>query len=182
MMGAIICFTGLTSCDNKPDDAKEAAEEVNEEVKDTRKGEKDAQFLVDAADINLMEVHMAQQATKATLQEVKDYAKKMETDHQKAYDDVAALAASKNITIPGTVSEEGMKHHMDINEKTGYDFDRAFMDKMVDGHETAVKKFEEAADDCEDVEIKAWAAKMVPELQAHLDQAKLIKEKVKDMK
>ena len=182
LMGALISITGLTACDNKPDDAKEAAEETNEQVIDDRKGEKDAQFLVDAADINLMEVHMGQMATKATLQDVKDFGKKMETDHQKAYDDLAALAASKNITIPGTVSEDGMKHHEDLNDKSGYDFDRAFMDKMVDGHEKAIDKFEKAAEDCEDADIKAWASKMLPDLRAHLDQAKMLKEKVKDMK
>ncbi len=183
LLGALVSMTSLTACDNKPDDAKEAAEETNEQVMDDRKSEKDAQFLVDAADMNLMEVHMGQQgATKATFQEVKDFGKKMETDHQKAYDDLAALAASKNITIPGTISEEGMKHHEDLNDKTGYDFDRLFMDKMVDGHEKAIDRFEKAADNCEDADNKAWASKMLPDLRAHYEAAKMLKEKVKDMK
>ena len=183
LMGVIIGVTSLTACDNKPDDAKEAAEETNEAVKEDRKSEKDAQFLVDAADINLMEVHMGRMGSeRAMLQEVKDFGKKMETDHQKAYDELAALATTKNITIPGTASDDALKNHQNLAEKTGYDFDREFCNDMIDGHEKAIKKFEEAADDCEDPEIKAWAAKMLPDLNAHLAEAKVLKEKVKDMK
>jgi putative membrane protein len=183
MTASVIMLTAFTACDNKPDDAKEAAEDHNEAVMDDRKSEKDAQFLVDAAEINLMEVHMGRMAgEKAMMQEVKDFGKKMEADHQKAYDDMAALAASKNIAVPGSPSEATMKDHQNMNEKTGYDFDRAFMDAMVDGHEKAISKFEKAADDCEDAEIKAWAAKMLPDLNAHLAEAKTLKEKVKDMK
>ncbi len=182
-MGTIVAVTGLTSCNNKPDDAKEAAEDRNEEVMDDRKGEKDAQFLVEAADINLMEVHMGRMGTaQATMPDVKEFGKKMEMDHQKAFDELSGLAASKNIAIPSTVTDETMKDHQNLAEKTGYDFDRAFMNDMVDSHEKAVNKFEKAADDCEDPEIKAWAAKMLPELSAHLDAAKMLKEKVKDMK
>lgn len=183
IMGAILSIVGLTACNNKPDDAKEVAEERNEEVIDDRKGEKDAQFLVEAAEINLMEVHMGRMgATQATMAEVKEFSKKMEMDHQKAFDDMSALAASKNITIPTTVSDDVMKSHKNLSEKTGYDFDRAFMNDMVDGHEKAINKFEKAAYDCQDPEIKAWAAKMLPDLNAHLATAKVIKEKVKDMK
>ena len=182
-MGAIVSLTGFASCDNKPDDAKEAAEETNEQVLDDRKSEKDAEFLVEAADINLMEIHMGKMAAeKATLPEVKDYAKKMETDHQKSLDDLTALASSKNITIPGTPSEETMKMHEKFADKSGYDFDRAFMNEMVDGHEKAVNKFEKAADNCEDTDIKAWASNSLPDLRAHLESAKMLKDKVKDMK
>lgn len=183
MMGAVFSMAGFVACNNKPDDAKEVAEEQNEEVKDDRKSEKDAQFLVDAADINLMEIHMGQMATtNATMQDVKDFGTKMQTEHQKAYDDMAALAASKNIAIPATASDAVMKDHMDLADKKGYDFDRAFCNTMVDGHEKAIKKFEEAAEDCQDGDIKAWAAKMLPDLRAHLEGAKMLKEKVKDMK
>jgi len=183
LVWAMVGITSFVACDNKPDDAKEMAEQTNEEVKDTRKSEKDAQFLVDAAEINMMEVSMGQLASqKAMLQEVKDFGKKMQTDHQKSYDEVAGLASSKNITIPGSASEESMKKHQNLTEKTGYDFDRAFMDDMVDGHEKAIKKFEDAAENSEDAEIKAFATKMLPDLSAHLEAAKLLKDKVKDMK
>jgi len=183
LASAVCTMTGLTACNNKPDDAKEAAEDRNDKVMDDNKSEKDAQFLVDAADINLMEIDMARMAmASATMPDVKDFAKKMEADHQKAYDEVAALATSKNVTIPGSVSDEGMKHHKDLADKTGYDFDRAFMNDMIDGHEKAINKFEKASDDCQDAEIKDMAGKMLPTLNAHLAEAKVIKEKVKDMK
>ena len=183
MIGAVVSIAGFSACDNKPDDAKETAEAINDEVKDDRKSENDAQFLVDAADLNLMEIHMGELgSTSATMQEVKDFSKKMQTDHQQAFDEMVALASTKNITIPSTPSDEAMKHHKDLAEKKGYDFDRELMDKMVDGHEKAIKKFEDAADDAQDPDIKAWASKMLPTLRAHLEEAKMLKDKVKEMK
>lgn len=137
---------------------------------------------MEAADINLMEVHMGRMAgSSATMSEVKEFGKKMETEHQKAFDELATLAAAKSITIPSAPSDAVMKDHQDL-AKTSYHFDRAFCDDMVDGHEKAIKKFEKAAEDCEDPEIKAWASNMLPNLRAHLDEAKLLKERVKDMK
>jgi len=182
-MGAFAVAVGLTACNNKPDDSKEAAEEINEEVIDDRKGEKEAQFLVEAADFNLMEVQMGKMAAnQATMKVVKDFGAKIEKEHQKVYDELAALAASKNITIPSSSSEDVMEHQKDLGGKTGYDFDRKFCDDMIDGHEKAINKFEKISNDCEDAEIKAWASKMLPAFNAHLAEAKILKEKVKDMK
>lgn len=130
-----------------------------------------------------MEIHMGQLGAKnATMPEVKQFAEKMESEHQKAYNDLASLATAKNITIPASPSEETMKSHKDLTDKTGYDFDRKYCDMMVDGHEKAIDKFQKAADDCEDPDIKAWASKMLPDLGAHLETAKLLKDQVKEMK
>jgi len=121
-------------------------------------------------------------STNATMKEVKDFGRKMEKEHQKAYDALSAMASSKNIAVPASPSEEVMKEHQKLADKKGYDFDRKFCDDMIDSHEKAIRKFEKASEDAEDADIKNWAASMLPDLNAHLAEAKVLKEKVKDMK
>ncbi len=59
----ISAVMGMSACmDNKPEDTKEVAEERNEEKFDTNKSEKDAQFLVNAAEINREEISLGKLA------------------------------------------------------------------------------------------------------------------------
>ena len=116
------------------------------------------------------------------MQEVKDFGKWMETEHQSAYDDLASLAASKGIAIPGTPLEETMKDHEKRTDQKGYDYDRKVCDYMVDSHDKAIRKFEKAAEDSQSADIRAWAATMLPDLRAHHEAAKMLKGRAKDLK
>lgn len=53
------------------------------------------------------------------------------------------------------------------------------MEKMVKDHEDAVDLFTKAAKKSDDAEVQAFAAKTLPKLQHHLDQAKAIKRALK---
>jgi putative membrane protein len=50
---------------------------------------------------------------------------------------------------------------------------------MVDEHEAAVRKFENAANNAKDAEIKALATEALPKLRGHLEMAKAVRDKVK---
>ena len=59
----IAAIIGTSSCmNNKPEDTKEVAEEKNEQIFDNNNNEKDAQFLVNAAEINHEEISLGQLA------------------------------------------------------------------------------------------------------------------------
>src|SRR4051812_40051596 len=80
---------GTFSCGNneKPTDTKEIAQEQNEAKFDDADKEKDAKFLVKAAEINLEEIQLGQLAQeKATLTDVKELGKMMEQSHKKGQD------------------------------------------------------------------------------------------------
>lgn len=177
-------FFGLTACNsNKPDDTKEAAEEHNEAKMDNNAQEKDAQFLVDAAEINLMEIDLGNLAQeKATMAEVKDMGKMMVDQHTKTMNELKELAAKKTITIPTSATEDGQEKMKKFSEKSGHDFDKDYCDAMVDGHKDAIDKFEKASNDASDPDIKAWAAATLPALRNHLDHAITCQEHCKDMK
>jgi putative membrane protein len=177
----LIALLTVTACnEQRPDDTKEVAEDRNEEKFETNKSEKDAQFLVDAAEINLMEIQLAQLAnTKATAQDVKDLAKMMEEAHTNSMNELKTLAASKSISIPTTVTEDGHDHHKKLADKSGEDFDKEYCDMMVKGHKDAIDKFEKASNDAVDADIKQWASATLPALRNHLDHATTCQDRMK---
>lgn len=157
----------------KKEDTKEVAEDKNDVKFDSSgKAKWDADFLVAAASINQEEIELGQLAQKnGMMKEVKDLGKMLESDHTKALADEKALAAKKNISLPAATTDDVKDAYKKLSEKKGKDFDKAYCDMMVDGHKSAIEKFEKASTDATDPDIKAWAASMLPGLRAHLDHA-----------
>src|SRR5690554_4613679 len=178
-----LCFQSCGPANtNNADDSVEHAMEQNENRLDNRDAtmgnqEDDADFAVKAADSGLAEVNASEVAQeKAQDQRVKDFAAMMIQDHTKANEELKTLAANKNITLPTAPGEPHLKNIADLNSYTGADFDREYMDLMVDDHQKAVSLFEDAAEDAEDAEIRAFAAKTLPSLEKHLEHAKTIRD------
>jgi len=129
----------------------------------------DAQFAVTAANDGMAEVALAKLALQKTANlKIKDFANMMVTDHSKANDELMALAKSKNITLPATVSDDKQKEADDLSKKSGADFDKAYVDKMVDGHKKAVDLFDGESKNGTDPDLKGFATKTLPTLQMHL--------------
>lgn len=177
------------ACNNGTKDSKEAADSANM-TKDTSNNaavtggiavdKDDAKFVTTAANDGMAEVALGKMAAaKATRSSVKKFADMMVTDHTKAGDELAALAKTKNITLPAAPDADAQKKADDLSKKTGKDFDKAYVDEMVDGHENAVKLFTDASQNCKDADLKAFATKTLPTLKMHLDAIKGIKASMK---
>lgn len=138
--------------------------------------DKDAtNFAVSAANGGMAEVAMGQVAeTNGFSQRVKDFGAMMVKDHSEAGDKLKKLAASKSITLPATLSDKEQKHVADLQKKTGKDFDKAYMNMMLDDHKTDIKEFQKASTDCKDADLKSFATTTLPTLQKHLDSARAI--------
>jgi putative membrane protein len=135
----------------------------------------DYKFVVDAAKGGMAEVSLGQVAAqKASDPSVKDFAQKMVQDHQKANEELTKLAAQKGATIPADTAsaEKGTMDH--LNNLSGADFDKAYMDHMVKDHKKDVKEFEKEAKNAKDPDVQAWASKTLPTLQEHLRMAESI--------
>jgi len=177
------CTSNKTNEDKVAEDPKEAAEDHNDAKFTTNNSEKDAQFLVDAAEVNLAEVNLGKLAsTQGMTKEVRDLGEMMTREHQKAYDDLSALAKKKSITIPAAVSDDAQKKYNNLSEKRGSDFDKDFCSEMVAGHKDAIDKFERASKESTDPDIQTWASNMLPSLRMHLDHSMNCQEKVSAMK
>ena len=162
----------LPSCNNsKPEDTKEVAEESNE-AKFDNTNEKDAAFLVAAAEIHLEEIQLGQLAQKnGQMTDVKELGKMMEEEHTKAFKDLQALSSQKQITIPLALTDDGKEANKKLLSKSGKDFDKAYCDMMVKGHKDAIDKFKKASTNATDPDIRKWASDMLPALQTHLDHS-----------
>ncbi len=162
----------IASCDNnqRAEDTKVIAEERNEAKFDNDDQEDDAEFLVNAAEINLEKIQLAQLAQKnGTSADVKELGRMMEQAHTKSLNDLTALARSKNITIPTSVTDDARDAYDNLNKKSGIDFDKAYADRMISGHKDAINAFEKASTKANDIDIKNWAIATLPVLRTHLN-------------
>ncbi|MRX46972.1 DUF4142 domain-containing protein [Pedobacter puniceum] len=170
----------LQACNNQQSnqDSVDSAEAVNDSTL-TSQQDDPAEFLVEAASGGMMEVELGKIAqANANHPRVKSFAQMMVNDHSAANTELMTLAQSKNVTLPQTMGEDHQKMMDDLKNKKGADFDKAYMDMMVDDHKDDVELFEEATTS-KDVEISAFAGKILPKLKIHLDSAKAIHDAVK---
>lgn len=180
-------FLGASSCtesqkQQKPEDTKEVAEERNEAKFNTAKSEKDAQFLVNAAEISLEEIRLGELAQQnSKMADVKEMGKMMVNAHTKSLADLKALAMKKSITIPTAPTEDVEEAYKKLTDKNTK-FDKEYSDMMVKGHKDAIETFEKASTDATDADIKQWAASSLPTLRTHLDYAMICQKKYEKMK
>jgi putative membrane protein len=130
--------------------------------------------------VNEEEINAGQLAQqKGSSSDVKKYGKMLVTDHTKADKDLQTLAGKLNIDLTAmkmdTKSQgkhEDKQHKMDqLQTMTGKDFDRAFLQMMVNGHQRVIGVVKASRDDARP-EAQAFLDKQLPVLQKHLDTAK----------
>jgi putative membrane protein len=184
-LAILLATGGMYACNDTASnkDAVEKADSANEQKEDaqsTAVKEDDSEFMTFAADAGMTEVEAGKTAeTKATDPKVKQFAADMIKDHTAAGNDLKSLAATKNVTLPSAISEEHQKALSDVGAKTGKDFDKAYIDQMVTDHQKVVDKFDDASKNAKDPDVKAFAAKTLPTLQAHLEHAKMLQDAMK---
>ena len=169
----LFCLTLAAACGKKVEtDSAEIAEDQNEEKFDSTKVEDDTEFAVKAADGGMLEVKLGELAqSNGSSAEVKKFGQQMITDHGKAGSELQSLAQQKNISIPGTLSDDNQKKYDDLATKTGSDFDKAYSEFMVKDHKEDIDMFQDEADNGKDAELKSWAAEKLPTLKHHLMMA-----------
>lgn len=139
-------------------------------------------FWADAAQGSMTEVMASNVALqKAQNEQVKQFAQQIVTDHTAVGDELKALATTKNVTLPTTVSTKQQEMIDKLNGLSGMDFDREYIKMMVKDHEKTVKLFERESERGTDAEVKAFAAKNLPTLQGHLSTARTLNDSMKNM-
>jgi len=139
-----------------------------------------SEFLVKAANGGLAEVKLAQLAKdKAKDSAVQHFADMMITDHGGANEKVKTLAAERNVTLPAEPGEDEQKKASDLSKKTGADFDKAYVNAMVKGHEETLDMFKKASAKITDAPVKAFIDNTIPVIEHHLMRIKDIKKGMK---
>lgn len=137
-------------------------------------------FAAKAGAGGMMEVQLGTLAqTSAANPRVKAFGAMMIRDHTKANKELTALATTKNFNIPATMPVKLQNHINEMKKLKGTDFDKHYINMMVNDHKEDISLFEEAAKHSTDPGVKAFASKTLPVLNMHLDSAKAIKDALK---
>ncbi len=133
----------------------------------------DGGFVGEAAEMNATETALADLAQRnATDAGVKAYAAELHRDHGTAGQELKTLASRKQWAYPQSLDALQAQALQGLQRAQGPEFDRAFVDAMIAAHERGIRAFTAASTSSADPELKAFAAKQLPVLQRHLDQAK----------
>ena len=138
----------------------------------------DEQFVIKAAEGGKSEVELGQLAEqKGHSQEVKDFGKRMVTDHTKAGEKLKEIAQQKGLSVPDKMDSESAALKRKLDKLSGAEFDKTYMDAMVKDHEKDVAEFKKEASMAKDPAIKGFAEQTLPTLEEHLKLAKQIDSK-----
>lgn len=138
------------------------------------------EFVTKAAGGGMMEVALGKLAqTNGGSQDVKDFGKMLETDHTNANDKLKSVATSENINFPTTMPDDHMAHVNDLSAKKGADFDKAYINMMIEDHEKDIAEFKKNASNNDNAKVKDFATTTLPVIEGHLNKAKAIKNKLK---
>jgi putative membrane protein len=184
MLWGTAVLLSAASCSSKPDSVDQAQETNNAKMgitnadttvttAKTAGGEQrpafDSEFMTKAASGGLLEVQLGQQvAQKATTPDAKSFAQQMVTDHTKSNNELKALAAQKNITLPTTLGKDQQKVYDEVLAEKGVDLDKKYVSAMLTDHQEDIKEYQEAVTKSGDANVKTYAQKNLPVLQMHL--------------
>lgn len=139
----------------------------------------DKEFVAMAGLGGLAEVQMGNLALqKASNAEVKAFAQRMLTDHSKTNGELTNFATAKGLALATELAGDpkaALEHLMSLS---GAEFDKAYMQHMVEDHEKVVAAFDKASTSATDADLKAWTGRTLPTLKEHLEMAKEIARKV----
>lgn len=141
----------------------------------------DKDFIEKAAAGGMMEVQGGKLAeSKSQNADVKSFGSTLVKDHSAANEELKTLAQSKGVTLPTALP----KHEQGELDKLGKakNFDHEFIEHNVKDHKKDVKEFEKASKSAKDPDVKAFAAKTLPTLQSHLQQAESLEKSLKGKK
>ena len=104
--------------------------------------------------------------------DIKAFAETLVTEHTKANEELAKLAAAKGVELSTVIDPKQAEIYQKLEKESGADFDKEFLATIVSGHKKSVSNFEEASQGAKDNDLKLWADKMLPALKTHLAKAK----------
>jgi putative membrane protein len=140
---------------------------------------KDKKFIMDAAQDGMVEVELGQLAQqKASSPDVKSFGQKMVEQHTKANEELKTIASAHNVTLPTDLEAKQRTNIDRLSKLEGEQFDKAYMQYMVQDHKKAVSLFDKTSKSAKNDDVKQFAAKTLPALREHLQSAQTVNSSV----
>jgi putative membrane protein len=170
---ALSCGSNQTA-ETQSSDSSQSKTDSNSSAKDTVNtiSDQDATFAKDAANIGMMEIALGKVAEQnSSRKDVKDFGAMMIKDHTTAADELQRIADARRITLPVALSSDDQSKVDAMKAKTGKNFDKSYLDMMVDGHKKAADEFQNEIDKGSNADLRAFATKTLDVIHSHLDAA-----------
>jgi putative membrane protein len=142
----------------------------------------DAQLAAIVQAINMDAMQSAQLAeNRAASPEVRRFARDMETEHRDMQSRANAvfsrsrMAPSEN-PVSARLKSDTQTELSSLQSMRGKDFDRAFMEAEVRGHNTHLEHIDRMIADAKSPELKAELENMRPKVEAHLRKAESLQQ------
>jgi putative membrane protein len=136
-------------------------------------------FVTKAAMTDMYEIEAAKVAlARSQNAEVKAFAQMMIDDHTKSTNNLKSAIAASGLTLtpPTALDEAHADKVQDLKDKDAADFDKAYIEDQVDGHQMALDLHQRYANDGDNAALKGFAATTAPVVQGHYDHAKQLQD------
>jgi putative membrane protein len=135
----------------------------------------DLPFIEEAASANLMEIQLGQLAqSKASNAAVKQFGKRMVTDHRALEQQVSSMVSRNNIALNASIKSDHQAQVDRLRNLSGPEFDKAYMSLMIQDHQNDIAKFQQQTQAADAPQVRELATKSLPVLQQHLALAQQV--------
>lgn len=135
----------------------------------------DIEFLTKAAACGHAEVKYSELAKdQAESEKVKEFAQRMIEDHKKANNQLSEYARGLKTAVVAGLEKDKQDIYDRLSRLKGAEFDRAYMQQMIEDHEKAIQLFETQAKVGQHEGLKTFASETTPKLKKHLEHARAV--------
>lgn len=135
------------------------------------------EFMTEATKGGLTEIALSELVQqKSDNKRIQDFATMIIQDHSSANSQLSTLAGTKSVSLPDTLSRVNEMKAGKLAGEKGMDFERDYLETMIQDHKKAIADFDEAQKKAENPRLRAWIGNTLPDLQKHLDSATVIED------
>jgi putative membrane protein len=140
---------------------------------DAQNRQMDRRFLGQVTQASLLNVAMGKLAVeKSSNDAVKEFGKKMVTDHERGLAIFKKVAVKDGVTVEERLDSKHQERLDKLAKLSGPEFDRAYMKDQLKAHQRMVSYFQSEADNATESTATKMANNMLPAVQRHLSDAK----------
>jgi putative membrane protein len=132
-------------------------------------------FLKEASQANQGEIALAQLAEqKSQSAQVKELAQMIQKDHQASQQKLETIAQTHGLKLDQGLTFSEKRAQGKLEKLSGADLDQQFSKDMLEGHVANIKRFDKAARDVEEADVKQFAQETLPVLKSHLNHSETV--------
>jgi putative membrane protein len=138
-------------------------------------GWRDRMYFKQITAANVDEIELGKLAVERSSNElVRGFAEKMITAHSALRKDAAALSGRTGLVVAESMDAMGKVQAALLRNQSDAGFDKAYLAGQVEIHNLSLALLKQTVKHADDLELKAFAAKTIPQIAEHLGEAKAI--------